>query len=233
MQLSVEITGLKSASGVLTKRISLGEDGRLISDGSACVMGAGTAWRRKLSSIKAFADLIGGLGSDEAIALGRLQSELPDQVQVTTARKLAEMKDAAGSNIISRTAGHIAYAEKRAAFALLDFDTKGMPLAVASRLEALGGFWPALVLVLPELADTGHVIRRSTSSGISRNDTGEAIKGSDGVHVFVLVEDGSDIERFLRTLHDPSVPMMMRHRPPGSLPLRVSGDTSKWLCPAR
>ncbi|MGI4800624.1 MAG: LysR substrate-binding domain-containing protein, partial [Janthinobacterium lividum] len=32
-------------------------------------------------------------------------------------------------------------------------------------------------------------------------------------------------------LEAPSVPMMMRHRPPGSLPLRVSGDTSKWLCP--
>jgi len=31
----------------------------------------------------------------------------------------------------------------------------------------------------------------------------------------------------------PSVPMMMRHQPPGSLPLRASGDTSKWLCRAR
>jgi len=31
----------------------------------------------------------------------------------------------------------------------------------------------------------------------------------------------------------PSVPMTMRHRPPGSLPLRVSGETSTWSCPAR
>jgi len=35
-----------------------------------------------------------------------------------------------------------------------------------------------------------------------RSDTGQAVKGSDGLHVFVLVEDGADIERFLRTLHD-------------------------------
>ncbi len=29
----------------------------------------------------------------------------------------------------------------------------------------------------------------------------------------------------------PSVPMMMRHRPPGSLPLRAIGETSTWSCP--
>ena len=31
----------------------------------------------------------------------------------------------------------------------------------------------------------------------------------------------------------PSVPTPMRHRPPGSLPLRATGKTSKWSCPAR
>jgi fructose-bisphosphate aldolase class I len=31
----------------------------------------------------------------------------------------------------------------------------------------------------------------------------------------------------------PSVPMTMRHQPPGSLPLRALGDPSKWTCPAR
>lgn len=202
MQVGIEITGLKSSSGVLTKRISLGSDGRLISDGSACVMAAGAAKRVKLSSIKAFADLIGTLDHNEAIALGALRSELPDEVEVTTARKLSEMSGTAGPGVISRTAGHIAYAEKQAAFALLDFDTKGMPAAVTARLDVLGGFWNAVTSVLPDLGHAGYVVRRSTSSGISRNDTGEAIQGSDGLHVFVLVEDGSDIERFLRTLHD-------------------------------
>ena len=31
----------------------------------------------------------------------------------------------------------------------------------------------------------------------------------------------------------PSVPMTMRHRPPGSLPLRATGETSTWSCSAR
>jgi hypothetical protein len=199
---AIEITGLASSSGVLTKRISLGADGKLISDGSACIMGAGAAKRVKFATVQAFADLIGSLDHNEAIALGALRSELPDLVQVTTARKLAEMNGSAEPGVIARTTGHIAYAERRPAFALLDFDSKGMPAIVADRLQALGGFWPAMLSVIPELGDCARVVRRSTSSGISRSDTGELIKGSDGLHVFVLVEDGSDIERFLRTLHD-------------------------------
>ncbi len=56
--------------------------------------------------------------------------------------------------------------------------------------------------VAPDLMDVARVVRSSTSSGIARADTGEALKGSDGLHVFVLVRDGADIERFLKTLHE-------------------------------
>ena len=77
-----------------------------------------------------------------------------------------------------------------------------MPAAVKHKIDAIGGFWPALVSVLPELRSAGRVTRRSTSSGISRTDTGEDLPGSNGSHVFVLVTDGADMERFLRTLHD-------------------------------
>ena len=47
-----------------------------------------------------------------------------------------------------------------------------------------------------------RVTRRSTSAGLSRADTGEALPGSDGVHVYVAEKDGADSERFLRALHD-------------------------------
>ena len=68
--------------------------------------------------------------------------------------------------------------------------------------SALGGFWPALLTVLPALGNVARVMRRSTSAGLSRADTGEALPGSDGVHVYVAVKDGTDSERFLRTLHE-------------------------------
>ena len=44
-------------------------------------------------------------------------------------------------------------------------------------------------------------MRPSTSSGITRTDTGQAIAGSNGVHLFVLVQNGTDVGRFLKTLH--------------------------------
>ena len=202
MSTSFEFTRLANASGVLTKRISLGEDGKLIVDSSACIMGRGAAKRARVPSLQAFADVIGSLGHNEAIALGALRPDLPDLVQVVTTKKLTELNGSAPPDFISRTAGHIAYSADNPAFALLDYDTKGMPENVAARVGALGGFWPAVASVIPELEQCARVVRRSTSSGLSRTDTDEPIKGSDGQHVFVMVQDGSDVERFLRTLHD-------------------------------
>ena len=103
-------------------------------------------------------------------------------------------------DIIARTGANIIY--RGPAFALLDYDSKGMPTAVATRLEGAGGFWGALLTVMPALKDAAHVTRRSTSAGLSRADTGEALPGSDGVHVYVAEKDGADSERFLRALHD-------------------------------
>ena len=43
--------------------------------------------------------------------------------------------------------------------------------------------------------------RASTSSGIFRTDTNEKFSGSGGQHAFVVAQDGSDVDRFIRTLH--------------------------------
>jgi hypothetical protein len=85
---------------------------------------------------------------------------------------------------------------------LLDFDRKGMPAEASRRLDELGGYWPALISIIPELARAAHVIRQSTSAGLYRSDTDEALHGTGGLHVYVAVADGNDIERFLHALHD-------------------------------
>jgi hypothetical protein len=59
----------------------------------------------------------------------------------------------------------------------------------------------ALVSVLPALAGVARVERKSTSAGLYRADTGDPIAGSDGLHVYLLVQDGTDGERFLKVLH--------------------------------
>jgi hypothetical protein len=196
--LETELTRLTKDGGPLTKQIFLSPDGTLVKDSSACVMAHGTAERIRVAGVDALGALIEDLTSSQAIALGTLRPELPDRVEVTTKKRL--INGAARSDIIARTGANIIY--EGPAYALLDYDNKGMPTAVVAELQRLGGFWPALLTILPDLAQIARVERRSTSAGLFRSDTGERLSGSDGMHVYVTIKDGADSERFLRALHD-------------------------------
>ncbi len=184
--------------GPLTKHISLERDGTLASDKSACTMASGKAIRYPLASFKKLAELINGLRSDQAIGLGSLRADLPDEVEITTKNQLNGRR----SDLIARTAQEIVFEAERPALALFDYDAKGMPPKIAARLEAVGGFWSALKEVMPALKDAAHLLRCSTSAGLINTDTGEEIPGSNGLHGYVLAQDGADIPRFLQTLHD-------------------------------
>src|SRR5262245_44163274 len=189
----IELTKLTKNGGPLTKRLSLTSDGALVKDGSACVMTRGTAERVKVIGTNALGMLIEDLAPSQAIALGTLRADLPNKIGVVTKDKLV-VNGVAQPNIIARTGANITY--RGPAFALLDFDSKGMPATVAAELEHAGGFWGALQKVLPALKDTARLTRLSTSAGLSRADTGEVLPGSDGIHLFMAVKDGSDSERF-------------------------------------
>jgi hypothetical protein len=193
----IELTRVTKYGGPLTKRIFLSTDGTLVKDGSACVMAHGTAERVRLDGVDALVAVIESLTPSEAIALGTLRTDLPDKVEVVTKKTL--LNGVARPDVIARTGANIVY--QGPAFALLDYDSNRMPTAVAAELERDGGFWDALLTVLPGLKDTARVTRHSTSAGLSRADTNEVLPGSDGVHVYVEVKDGADSERFLRTLH--------------------------------
>ena len=193
----IELTVLTKTGGPLTKRLALAADGSLVRDGSACVMFRGNAVRAKVDGVTGLSALIETLTPSQAIALGGLRAELQDTVMVLTKRQL---NGVTRPDIIARTSGNIVY--HGPAFVLLDYDTKGMPANVTAELKRYGGFWPALLTVLPSFGGVARVTRSSTSAGLSRADTGAAIPGSDGVHVFVTIKDGSDAERFLRTLHE-------------------------------
>jgi hypothetical protein len=199
--ISLEITGFSKTGGPLTKRIRLDECGKVVSDGSACVMGCAAAGRVRLANVHALADMIGNLEPYEAIALGALRPDLPDKVRITTKRELDQLNGTGRPDLIARTGNHILYQPGRPALALLDFDTKGMPPSVAQKLNEAGGFWSALILIIPELEKIAHVRRRSTRAGLYRTDTRESLTGSNGLHVYLVVNDGADVERFLKALH--------------------------------
>jgi hypothetical protein len=80
----IEITCFAKFGGPLTKRITLSPEGRVVSNGAACIMSHGQACRVRLDGLQAFAVLIGNLDSNQAIALGSLNAGLPDQVEVVT-----------------------------------------------------------------------------------------------------------------------------------------------------
>jgi putative DNA primase/helicase len=195
----VELTVLAKDDGPLTKEIRL-VDGTIVSDGRACTMARGIARRAWSNSMQQFGDLICSLDERSAVALGALQPDLPDEVTVVTKNKLRQMKDTA-VNFICRTADYIAYRDGQPALALIDVDTKGMPARVRGKIEAVGGMMAAIISVMPEADVCGRVVRRSTSTGIYRDDTEEHFPGSEGLHIYLLVADGSDTERFLKVLH--------------------------------
>ena len=82
--------------------------------------------------------------------MGALRPELPDNVEITTKRKLNGAAQPPG--LITRASDHIIYRPGRPALALLDYDTKGMSPSVEARIDELGGYLPALLSVLPQLA---------------------------------------------------------------------------------
>ena len=161
-------------------------------------MSEGMASRILFDDLVAFAQCIEGLELHEAFALGTLRDDLPDVVQIITKNRLGALYGSIPPGRIARTGDHIRYRPGQPALALIDVDTKGMPPSVKTTVDAKGGILPSLASVLPELELVGRVVRRSTSSGILRADTEERLPGSNGLHVFVLVRDGADIERFLR-----------------------------------
>jgi hypothetical protein len=174
----------------LSKRIALVED-HLVSDGALCRMALGDAEVVSAATASALAYIIIGLHSGNALALGSIKGH--QKARIVTARGLTKLKvrtTPEGLPIIARTREFVDY-QGGPAWMLFDSDKKGMPAAVAAAIADAGSVWQALVSVAPALGQAARVMRASTSSGLRRTDTGEAILGSGGEHNYVLVADGS------------------------------------------
>jgi hypothetical protein len=182
---------------VMTKQISLDEAGEVCSDGTQCLMVRGSASRMSAATAGELAQLIESCHSDQAITLGTLKTGLPNPAAITVKSKMTDNPGA-----ITRSREFIDYRPGQPAWALIDFDIKGMPANVSVNAEAKGGMWSAILTVAPGLERAARVSRASTSAGLFRTDTGEKLLGSGGAHHYILTEDGADIERLLRDLHD-------------------------------
>jgi hypothetical protein len=189
----------KAGNEPITKSISPDpKTGKPISDSRCCWMTHGSAIRYAFDHFDELAATISECGSHQALALGRLRDDLPDQVEIVTKDKLNGANGADG--IIARSQEFLQFHVGAAAVALFDFDQKGMPASVKEKLAEAGGLWPVLVSVVPALDRAARITRASTSAGLSSTKTGEKFPDSGGLHIYVAVKDGTDIERFLEVL---------------------------------
>jgi len=197
----VEITRHEKEGGLVTKIIRL-KDGRPHSDGSQCRIARGVSSRVRLPDWRDFAPMIEQTPGNVAYSLGRMRADRADKCQLFTQRAVTETIIAQRADVTTRTKDMIEYEPGKAAFVLLDFDTKGMTGAARARLEELGGFLGALEMLLPGIKTAGYIRRASTSANLYFMDSFNPCPQAIGEHIYVLVRDGSDAKRFLDTLHD-------------------------------
>src|SRR6516225_8836567 len=112
-----EITLLRKANAQpLTKHIYLNQTGHVVSDGSACVMTSGVAGRFCFTRIGDFAELLGQLAPDFALALGVLRDDLPNQVEIVTKRRL---NGGMTPGVVARTRDFFMFRDSTPALALV------------------------------------------------------------------------------------------------------------------
>jgi hypothetical protein len=192
------LAGLIKNDGAVTKHIYFSPEGKVTNDSAACWIATGFVYRIRYDDWRTFAATLENMPPNGAITLGTLCTERPKE------RAYLVTKD----NLCHKQPGRVARTKEFFQYrpvptlALLDHDTKHFSTDVKERVEAVGGFTRAIESVCPEQATAGTILRASTSSGISNAETGEEYPSSGGFHLYVLVDDGTDIPRFLKVLQE-------------------------------
>jgi hypothetical protein len=102
-----------------------------------------------------------------------------------------------GAGPLARNATCFAYPAGPAAIGL-DIDAKGMPAPELQKLKAAGGPLVLLQTIDPQLKTAGLCVRLSASAKLIDRRTRHRQAGS--MHVFLVVQDAADAERWLNTL---------------------------------
>src|SRR3954447_18337715 len=115
--LQITLITKRGTPAFMSKRISIGEDGKLKSDGSECRMLTGTAARVRARTASELSNIVQNCGSNQAIALGALAEGLSSPVDITTKNRVAQ-----NPGSISRSRDFIDYRAGFPGWALIDLD---------------------------------------------------------------------------------------------------------------
>jgi hypothetical protein len=172
--------------------------------------------RWRLSRATPMADLargITGLPGDHAVMLGQLAGTAPARLLTTIGRwdalstvergGAAEDTEAwmASAGPLTRSKQCFPGFRPGPAVLGIDVDVKDLPSWLQDKIRQEAGFSAVMSKFVPGFDKAGMVVRRSVSSGIINTKTGTK-KPASGEHVYVGVQDGGDVARFLKALFE-------------------------------
>ena len=171
------------ANRFVGKRFTLGADGEIAKTAAGNISEWG-AVRQLVSTASELAIIIGMLGPEMALVLGKARDE--PETFVLSPNGTRRTRD-----VFSLSNGP--------GWLLLDYDSDAMPETVRRRIAELGGPLAAMEYVWPELKDACRVWKPSSSGGVHK--TREAPPTDImGFHLYVLVADQSKSKETLETL---------------------------------
>ena len=182
------ITKYTSATGPVVKRFSLVGD--QVETVSSAQIYTGRTCTVKANDPEELKEVLDGLGTNEAVGLGVLATANKSVPLVT--------KAALRAGTVSRSTEFFRHNEG-AGWGLLDIDTKDLPSSVYANLTG-DDIVSDIFRVVPELDETAHLIRPSSSAGIIKPDG--TVRRATGNHVFIRLEYALHLPQLLQTMHD-------------------------------
>lgn len=191
---NVTFSKINKHGQILTKKVSRSVDG-LESDASECRMTSGSATKVTIP----FSDLpkyLRGLDANEAIATGWVDSDdeeheiLPKEKFISKGLSFPAQATKMG-NYATRTKD--SFTQNGPSLVMFDYDyDENAPIHLNSPEE----FISALARVIPGFDKVSYVRTYSTSSAIYDIETNECLRPAEGFHIYMVIEDGADLEDF-------------------------------------
>jgi len=179
------------------KRFFLGDDGQLQKQANG-LFSKGYVTVQNASSAQELATLAQSLTPQDAFCLGEPRGASIFSATPVATRQTQQALANRSIPILSRTKDDFSFGQGEG-WLLLDYDTKGLPETVFSRIERLGGIMNALLYLWPELDNGDFVVRPSSSAGV--HIVGDPAPNVSGFHMFVRLKRAADIPQALKALH--------------------------------
>lgn len=191
---NISLSVLTKPNGILTKKLRL-EDGRVTSDSSECRMSSGLA-SKITTTLKDLPELFSSLSNNQCITTGWVNSH-KDKVELMSRDKFDSKsfaypaQDLPHGTYATRTLD--SFIQQGLSLVMFDFDDDS---SSPFKVDNPDTFINMLSKVIPDFDKISFVRTYSSSSAVYDSKTGQVLKPASGFHIWMVVKDGSDIQRF-------------------------------------